>query len=92
MDHSLRPWYDQPMEEIAVSKFKATCLAVLERVRKTKTPVRVTRFGEPVAEVIPPSVSPRPASWLGSMAGSGRIQGDIISPAADESDWEVLRP
>ena len=33
------------MEEIAVSKFKATCLGVLERVRKTKTTVRITRRG-----------------------------------------------
>src|SRR5207302_1891342 len=39
------------MEEMAISKFKATCLAVLERVRKTKKPILVTRFGEPIAEV-----------------------------------------
>lgn len=43
------------MEEIAISKFKATCLAVLERVRRTNQPIRVTRFGKPVAEIIPPS-------------------------------------
>ena len=42
------------MEEIAISKFKATCLAVLERVRKTGKPIRVTRFGQVVAEVVPP--------------------------------------
>jgi len=34
------------MEEIAISKFKATCLAVLENVRKTGKTVLVTRFGE----------------------------------------------
>jgi hypothetical protein len=33
------------MREIAISKFKATCLAVLEDVRRTGAPVRVTRFG-----------------------------------------------
>ena len=43
------------MEEIAISKFKATCLAVMERVRRTRQPVLVTRFGEPVAEIVPPS-------------------------------------
>src|SRR4029077_6506596 len=31
--------------EIAISEFKAKCLAVLERVRSTRTPIRVTRFG-----------------------------------------------
>jgi predicted nucleic acid-binding protein len=30
------------MEEIAISKFKATCLSVLEQVRKTKKPILVT--------------------------------------------------
>ncbi len=80
------------MEEIAISKFKATCLAVLERVRKTGKPVLVTRFGEPVAEVVPPPIPQRPKGWLGSLAGTGRIVGDIVSPASDEQDWEVLRP
>jgi prevent-host-death family protein len=80
------------MEEISISKFKATCLGVLERVRKTKKPIRVTRFGEPVAEVMPPSAKGMKKPELGCMAGTARITGDIVSPASDESDWEVLRP
>ena len=79
------------MEEIAISKFKATCLAVMERVRRTRKAVRVTRFGKPVAEIVPPSLPPRRRDWLGSMAGTIRITGDIVSPASDESDWDVLR-
>jgi prevent-host-death family protein len=79
------------MEEIAISKFKATCLAVLERVRKTGKPVLVTRFGEPVAEVVPPPAPKRPADWIGSFEGTAKILGDIVSPADDEEDWEVLR-
>ncbi len=78
------------MEEIAISKFKATCLATLERVHKTRRPVRVTRFGEPVAEVIPPAPKPSKKDWIGSLAGTVRIQGDIVSPASDEKDWDVL--
>ncbi len=78
------------MEEITISKFKATCLAVLERVRRTRQPVRVTRFGEPVAEIVPSSEAPREKLKLGSMAGTARIKGDIIAPASDEKDWEVL--
>ncbi len=80
------------MEEIAISKFKATCLSVLERVRKTRKPVLVTRFGEPVAQVVPPPTPARRKDWLGDMAGTGRIEGDIVAPAADEADWEVLQP
>jgi len=79
------------VQQIAISKFKAECLALLEQVRKTRKPILVTRFGKPVAEVVPPSVPDRPKSWLGAMAGTGRIVGDIVSPAVDEQDWESLR-
>ena len=78
------------MEEIAISKFKATCLAILERVRRTRKPVLITRFGEPIAEVVPPSPGPRPKNWLGAMAGTGHITGDIVAPASAEEDWDVL--
>ena len=78
------------MEEIAISKFKATCLGVLERVRRTGKPILVTRFGKPVAQVVPPPPPPRPKHWIGDMQGTMRIVGDIVSPAVDEEDWEVL--
>jgi prevent-host-death family protein len=78
------------MEEIAISKFKATCLATLERVRKTRRPIRVTRFGVPVAEVVPAAPQSKKQDWLGSMAGTIRIKGDIVNPASAENDWEVL--
>lgn len=79
------------MEEIAISKFKATCLAVLKRVRSTRTAIRVTKFGEPVAEIVPPTPAPRKAGWLGSLKHTGKIHDDIITPAGDESDWEAGR-
>lgn len=90
-DHSLIESMEQDMEEIAISKFKATCLAVLERVRQTGRPIRVTRFGVPVAEVVPPSAPKRPSGWLGCMRGRVEIKGDIIAPAVDPGDWEVVR-
>jgi prevent-host-death family protein len=79
------------MNEIAISKFKATCLEVLERVRTTKQPVRVTRFGKPVADIVPPQEQSAPKRQLGTMMGSGRILGDIVGPIGDESDWEAAR-
>jgi prevent-host-death family protein len=79
------------MDQIPISKFKATCLAILERVRRSRRPVLVTRFGKPVAEIVPPSPRARPDDWLGCMKDEGRIVGDIVSPASEESDWEVLR-
>ena len=79
------------MQEISISEFKAKCLAVLERVRSTKKRIRVTRFGKPVAEVVPPTPVEDRSSWIGSMKNSMRITGDIVSPATDEDEWEVLR-
>ena len=79
------------MEKMAISKFKATCLAVMERVRVTRKPILITRFGEPVAEVVPPSEPERPEGWLGSLNGTATIVGDIIAPAGDPDDWEADR-
>ena len=79
------------MESMAISEFKATCLAVLERVRRTKKPVLITRFGRPLAQVVPASAPPPPKSWIGSMAGTAQIVGDIVSPVGAESDWEAGR-
>jgi len=79
------------MQEIAISEFKAKCLAVLERVRSTKQPILVTRFGKPVAEVVPPTAVEDRKAWIGSMKGTMRITGDIVSPATDEDEWEVLK-
>ena len=78
------------MEEMAISQFKATCLAVLERVRKTRTPILITRFGRPVAQITPPAPAERPKSWVGSLAGSGAVAGDIVSPVVGAADWEAV--
>jgi prevent-host-death family protein len=79
------------METMAISKFKATCLSVLERVRKTGKPVRVTRFGQPIAEVVPPGPPERPEEWIGSMAGTARIVGDIVGPSSALVEWDTER-
>jgi prevent-host-death family protein len=79
------------MEEIAISEFKAKCLAILEEVRKTGKPIRVTRHGKPVAEVVPATTVIDRAALMGSMRDSIQILGDIISPASDEDEWEALR-
>jgi prevent-host-death family protein len=79
------------MQEIAISEFKAKCLALLEQVCKTKEPLRITRFGKPIAEVIPPAVVMDREQWIGSMKNSIHILGDIVSPANDEDEWEALR-
>ena len=77
------------METMAISKFKATCLAVLEQVRKSGKPIRITRRGKPIADVVPPDPPERSDDWLGAMANSTRVPGDIVAPSGDLVDWEV---
>jgi prevent-host-death family protein len=79
------------MKEVAISEFKAKCLGILEEVRKTRKPIRITRFGEPVAEVVPPTAERTKERRLGSMAGSMKILGDIVGPTGSLNDWDAWR-
>ena len=79
------------MDTVNISTFKATCLARLDKVKRTGQPLLITRKGEPVAEIRPPSPSKARAIWLGSLSGTGRILGDVVSPAASAGEWEALR-
>ena len=78
-------------EVVTISKFKATCLALMDKVKKTGKPILVTRRNEPIALITPPPKPKQPACWLGMFQASGKIVGDIISPVLDESEWEVLK-
>ena len=74
------------MKQVPITIFKAHCSEFLEQVHKTKKPICITRRGKSVVEIIPDR-----ASWIGSMKNSIKIIGNIVSPASDPDDWEVLR-
>jgi len=78
------------METLSISQFKATCLAALERVRRTGQPLLVTRRGIPVAQVVPPPPAERAASAFGAMAEQAEELEDIVAPLP-QGDWEALR-
>jgi prevent-host-death family protein len=71
-------------ETIAAGRFKATCLALLDRVAATGNQVIITKRGKPVAVLSP--VRSRPAK---SLAGSVIAQGDLISPL--DLGWNAVR-
>lgn len=68
------------MESVPISKFKATCLALLDRVKRTGQTIIITRKGQPIAQVMPPPVPEKPESWLGCFQASGRIWGILWVP------------
>ena len=81
--------HKKPANQVAISEFKAKCLSLLDEVSKTKSPLRVTKRGRPIADVIPPRPEPAEADWLGSMSDSTELIGDIISPVIDLGEVEA---
>jgi antitoxin (DNA-binding transcriptional repressor) of toxin-antitoxin stability system len=55
-----------------------------------RLPVVITRRGQPVAEVVPPSPPSSARAWIGSMRGTATIVGDLVEPATAAEDWEAL--
>ena len=79
------------METISVSKFKATCLALLERVRVSGEPILITKRGEPIAQVLPPPPPEQTGrSAFGCARGRMEVVGDIVSPLP-EALWDALK-
>ena len=78
------------MKSISISEFKAKCLRLIEQVDKTRQPLRITRHGRPIAELIPAGPD-RKRKFLGDMAGTVEILGDIVSPVIDLDEFEVYR-
>jgi len=78
------------LEVLTISQFKATCLAVLDKVKRTNKAVLITRRGKPIAMINPPPLPEYKQSWLGSFRSKGQIVGDVVSPVIDQKEWEVL--
>ena len=71
---------------ISAGEFKARCLAIMEDVREHGGEYVITKRGTPVAKLVPIPVERRPL--LGSMKGTVRFTGDIVSPL--DEPWEAL--
>ena len=84
------------MNTITAEEFQAACMAVLEQVRATRQPVRITLNGTPIAEITPPAEEEAPKApkrkrtdGLGSMAHCTKIHGDITVPSSELVRWEA---
>ena len=76
------------MRDIPISQLKSKCSRLIEEVYKTRQPLRITRHGRPLAEIVP--LTPRrKRKFLGGMEGTAIILGDIVSPVIDLPDLET---
>jgi prevent-host-death family protein len=63
------------MKQIAAAKFKAECLALIDRVDKDG--IVITKRGKPVAKLIP--IGADSAGLIGALKGKVKIRGNILS-------------
>lgn len=85
------------MTEVGITEFRASCPALLERVRKTGQSIVVTRFGRPASGTgrrdrpAPAARGPHRAATeveqlVGLQEDRTEIEGDIVGPVFDASD------
>ena len=75
------------MKQIPFAKFRPSISKVLSHVARTREPVAITRGTEVLVEIHPVEKPVRAKSKrrLGTMRGTGKIVGDIVSPASDST-------
>lgn len=73
---------------IPAGQFKATCLKVMDRVRRTRESVVITKRGKPVARLVP-IAEPVAVPLYGYLAGSVTLRGDVVGPTGET--WDADR-
>jgi prevent-host-death family protein len=77
------------MKKMAAGSFKTNCLAVMDEVQARHETVVITKYGKPVAKLVP--VSTDTDEIYDFLAGKGVVNGDIVSPAVSPDEWGELR-
>jgi len=78
------------MKEVAISTFKARCLALLEDVARTGEPLLVTKRGKPLARVTS-SDNSRSRSPQETLRDTVETLGDLIGPVVPAAAWNATR-
>lgn len=75
----------QKNKKVAISKFKAQCLEIIDSLQSDREPIVITKRDKPVARVVP--LDSEKVSLFGIFRSKGKINGNIISPI--EEKWEA---
>lgn len=78
------------MKEIGASEFKARCLAIIDDVATTGSPVVIRKRGRPVAELIRYAGGDEEFPQH-SLKASTHIVTEIETPVVPPDDWAALR-
>jgi prevent-host-death family protein len=77
------------MKKMAAGAFKANCLAVMDDVQAKHETVVITKYGKPVAKLVP--VEPQGDDIFGFLRGRVTITGDVVSPTLSRREWGNLK-
>ena len=70
-------------KQIGAGEFKAKCLQLMDEVNRDGIELIITKRGRPIAKLVPAEAERD--SFIGSMKGTFRILGDIVT--SDPSEW-----
>lgn len=71
---------------ISAGEFKARCLKLMEDVRSRREEIVITKYGKPVAKLVPIDEKDLPKPF-GFMKGTVVIKEDIVRPIGER--WEA---
>jgi prevent-host-death family protein len=74
------------MKQMPAGKFKAQCLAVMDRVSRSGEPLVITKHGKPVVKLVP--AENQPDDIFDYMAGRAKVVGDIVGPVEPLENWK----
>jgi prevent-host-death family protein len=77
------------MVRVAAAAFKARCLELMDEVARTKEGIVVTKYGRPVAKLVPLDEDMPPRPLFGRASGTVvHVDDDLFAPESDV--WESL--
>lgn len=72
--------------QVPAGQFKARCLQLMDDVQKSHEEMVITKFGKPVAKLVPIEKKPQ-RSLFGFLGGEIVIAGDIVGPIGES--WQA---
>lgn len=64
-------------EEMKLENFKAECLKVIEKIRKTRCEIIITKRSVPIAKLVPIEEERK---FFGKQKGTIHFKGDVVGP------------
>ena len=72
---------------ISAGEFKAKCLRLMDDVQKQQREIIITKYGKPVAKLVPVKGKEGRTSIVGLLEGTVKIHDDLTAPTGEH--WEA---